>query len=77
LDSTGEEDIADSISVLPTLSNGLEIELSDLQAANAMLRGHYLWQVAEIVIGGVPTILEIRFMCTFISPGNILFQGSL
>ena len=32
------------------LSEGLEIELTDFGAANAMLKGDYLRQVVEIVI---------------------------
>jgi hypothetical protein len=55
----------------------LEIELSDLEPENATLKGDYLRQVVEIVIGGVPTILEIRFMCLFMSLGRILLQGSV
>ena len=52
-----------------TLSGGLEIELSDFEAVDATLKGDYLWQVLEIVIGGVPTVLEVRFMCLFMSLG--------
>ena len=63
--------------VLPTLSDGLEIELSDFEAENATLKGDYLWQVVEIVIGGVSTVREIRFMCLFMSAGRILLQGSV
>jgi len=59
------------------LSEGLEIELSDFEEENVMLKGDYLWQVVEIVIGGVPTILEVRFMCLFMSLGRILLQGSV
>jgi len=59
------------------LSEGLEIELSDFKAKNATLKGDYLWQVVEIVIGGVPTVLEVSFMCLFMSLGRILLQGSL
>jgi hypothetical protein len=55
----------------------LEIELSDFEAENATLKGDYLRQVVEIVIGGVPTVLEVRFMCLFISLGRILLQGSV
>jgi len=58
------------------LREGLEIELSDCEAENAMLKGDYLGQVGEIVIGGVPTVLEVRFMCLFLSLGRILLQGS-
>jgi hypothetical protein len=55
----------------------LEIELSDFEAENVTLNGDYLWQVVDIVIGVVPTILEIRFMCLFMSLGRILWQGSI
>jgi hypothetical protein len=55
----------------------LEIELSDFKAENATLKGDYLWQVVEIVIGGIPTILEIHFICLFMSLGRFLLQGSL
>jgi hypothetical protein len=50
----------------------LEIELSDFEAEYATLKGDYLRQVVEIVIGGVPTVLEVRFMCLFMSLGRIL-----
>ena len=75
--STGREDFAGGSAVLPTLSEGLEIELSDFEAENATLKGNYLWQVVEIGIGGVATVLEIRFMCLFMSLGRILLQGSV
>jgi hypothetical protein len=42
-----------------------------------MLKGDSLWQVVEIVIGGIPTVLEVRFMCMFLSLGRILWQGSV
>jgi len=42
-----------------------------------MLKGDYLWLVVEIVIGGAPTILEVCFMCLFMSLGSILLQGSI
>jgi hypothetical protein len=29
------------------------------------------------VIGGIPTILEVRFMCLFMSPCRIVLQGSV
>ena len=75
--STGMEDFAGSRAVLPMLSEGLEIELSDFEAENATLKGHYFWQVVEIVIGGVPTGLEVRFICLFMSRSRILLQGSI
>jgi hypothetical protein len=39
-----------------------------------MLKGNYIWEVVEIVIGGVPNVLEIRFMCLFMSLGGILLH---
>jgi hypothetical protein len=73
--STGREDFAGSSAVLPTLSEGLEIKLSDFETENVALKGDYLWQVVEIVIGGVPTVREVRFMCFFRSLGRQLLQG--
>jgi hypothetical protein len=55
----------------------LEIELSDFEAQNVRLKGDYLWQVVEIVIGGVPTVLEVHFMCLLMFLGRILWQGSV
>jgi hypothetical protein len=75
--STGREDVAGGSSVVPTLSEGLENELSDFKAEDVTLKGDYLWQVVEIVLGGVPTILEVRFMCVLMSLGRVLLQGSL
>jgi len=63
--------------VLPTLNKGLEIELSDSEAENVTLKGDWLWQVVKIVIGGVPTSLEVGFMCVSMSLGRILLQGIL
>jgi hypothetical protein len=59
------------------VSESLEIEFSVFEAENAMLKGDYLWQGVEIVIAGVPTILEVRFMCLFMSFGRILLQRSV
>jgi len=59
------------------LSEGWEIELSHFEAQNATLKGDYLRQVVEIAIGGVPTILEVRFMCLILSLHRILLQGSI
>jgi hypothetical protein len=53
------------------LSEGLEIELSDFEAEDATLKGDYLWQVVEIVIGGGPTVLEVGFICLFMSLSTI------
>jgi len=59
------------------LSEGLQIEPSDFEAENATLKGDYLRHVVEIVIVGVPTVLEVRFMCLFMSLGRILLQRSM
>jgi len=59
------------------LSEGLEIEPSDFEAENAMLKDDYLWQVVEILIGGVATVLEVPFMCLLMSLGRILLQVSV
>jgi hypothetical protein len=75
--STGKEDFPCGSCVLPSLSEGLEIELSDFEAENAMLKGDYLWLVVEDVIAGVPTVLEVGFMCLIMSLGRILLQGSV
>jgi len=59
------------------LCEGLEIELSEFHAEDTTLTGDYLWQVVEIVIGGVPTVLEVLLRCFFMSLGRILLQGSV
>jgi len=41
------------------------------------MKDDYWWQVVEIVIGGGPTVLEVCFMCLFMSLGRILLQGSV
>jgi len=55
----------------------MEIELSGFEAENVMLKGDSLRQVVEILIGGIPTVLEVRFMCLFMSLSRILLQGSV
>jgi hypothetical protein len=57
---TGREDFAGGSTVLPMVSEGLELELSDLEAEDARLNGDNLWQVVEIVIGGFQ--LPLRFV---------------
>jgi hypothetical protein len=74
--STGREDFACRGGVLPTLSEGLRIELPDFDGEDATLQGDYLLQVVNIVIGDVPTVLEFCYRCLFISLGRILMQGS-
>ena len=59
------------------LSAGLEFELSDYEEENATLKGDYLPQVVENVIGGVPTVLEVCFTCLFMPVGRILLEGSV
>jgi hypothetical protein len=75
--STGREVVAGGSAVLPTVSEGLENELSDFEAENATMKGDYLQQVVEIVIGDVPTVLEVPFMGLFMSHSRYLLQGSV
>jgi len=63
--------------VLPTLIEALEIELSVLEAEDATLKGDYLRQVVESVIGGVPTVLEVGFMFLFKALGRLMLPGSV
>jgi len=65
-------DVAGCSTVLPTLSEGFEIELHHFGVVNAMLKGDYLWQLVEIVIGGIPTILQVHFMWLFKCLGTVL-----
>jgi len=58
-------------------SEGLEIELFDFEAEDATLECDCLWQVVEILFGGVPTVLEVCFVCLFLSLGRILLEGSV
>jgi len=74
--STQRGDFACSSAVFQTLSERLEIELCDFHAADATLKGDYWWQVVEIVIGGVPTVLEVRCMCMFMILGRVLMHRS-
>jgi hypothetical protein len=55
----------------------LGIELSDFDAENMTLNGAYMWQVVEMVIGRVPTVLEVLFMYLFMSLSRILLQVSV
>jgi hypothetical protein len=55
----------------------LEIQLSDVEAENAMLNGDYFWPVVDIVIGGVPTALEVRYMYLFMTLGRIQLKVSV
>ena len=75
--STGREDYSGGSAVLPTLSKGLEIELSDFESENEIRKGDYLWQVVEIVIGGLPTVLEVACMNLLVSLGRKLLKGSV
>jgi len=73
----GREQCAGGSAGLLTLSEGLEIELTHFEEENVKLKVDYLRQVVEIVIRGVPTIVEICFMCLFMPSGRILLQGSV
>ena len=75
--STGKENFAGGSAVLPTLREGLEIELFEFKAENAMLNGEYIWQGVELVMGDVPPVLEVRYMCLIMSRRRIQLQGSV
>jgi len=74
--STWMEDFAGSSAVFTMLSEVLGIELWNIAAENATQQAESLLQAIQIVIGGVPTILEGCFMCLFISLCRIQLQGS-
>jgi len=74
--STGSEDFAGGSAVLPKLSEGSRMELSDLDPVHVTLKGDYLWQVVERVIGGLPFVLQVCFMCLFMSLSRALLQWS-
>ena len=59
------------------MREGLGIELPDMEVGNVMLKCDYLWQVVEIVIGGVPTVFEVHVMCFFMFLGRILLEASV
>jgi len=71
------EDFAGGSAVLPTLREGMEIELPGFEAQNATLKGDSLRQLVEIVIGGVPNVLEVRCMCWFMYLPGIQVRGSV
>jgi len=71
------QDLTGGSAVLTPLSEGLEIDLSDVNPENAMLKGDCLWQVVDIVIGGVPTVLQVYYMCFYMSLSRILLQPSV
>jgi len=75
--STRRENIAAGSALHPTLSEGLEIELSEFEAEDVTLKADYLWLLVENVIGGVPTVHEVCFMCLFMSACRMLLQGSV
>jgi hypothetical protein len=55
----------------------LEIQLSDFEPEKETLKGDLWRQLVEIVIGGIPTVLEICLMFLFMSLRNILLKGSV
>jgi hypothetical protein len=70
-------DYAGGNAVLPVLHEGLEIVLSHFKAWNTTLRGDFLWQVVEIVIRGIPTVLDYHFVGMFMSLCRSHFEGSV
>jgi hypothetical protein len=75
--TTGREDFEGRNTVHLIRSEGLEIKHSDFDAEDGTLKGDNLWKVVEIIIGGVPTVIEDRIICLFMSVGTILLQGSI
>jgi len=59
------------------LCEGLRIGPSFFDADDATLNGDYFWKVVEIVIAGVPTVLDVRFMYLFMSLATVLLEGSI
>jgi hypothetical protein len=57
------------------VSEALGIGLSDFEIENVMWKCDSLWQVVKIVIGGVPHVIEVCFMCLSLSVGRILLQS--
>jgi len=54
------QDCAGGSAVLPTLTEGLEIERSDFEVEDATLKADHLLQVVESVSGGFQ--LSLRFV---------------
>jgi hypothetical protein len=75
--SNDREDIAGRSTVLLMLSDGLEIEHSNLNADNVTLKGDPLKQEVQIVIGGIPNILEVHDMSLVMSLGKIPFEVTI
>jgi hypothetical protein len=75
--STGMVEFAGGAALLPTLSEGLEIELSDFEEENMMLNHDYSSQVVHSVIGDVPTVVSVHIMCLVMSLYRKLMQGSI
>jgi hypothetical protein len=75
--STGREDFAGSSAALSMLSEGWKMKLSEFKDQHAMRKGDYLWQGVVIVVGGVQTFLDVRCMCSCMTHGRILLQGSV
>jgi len=75
--STGRVHYACGSAVLPTLSDGFMIELSALEEVKGTLKVDCIWQAVEIVIGGIPTVFEVCFMCLIMSLSGILLEGAI
>jgi len=74
---TGRENFEVCSTVLLMLSEGFQIGLADFKSGNAMFEGVQSWQNVESVIGGVPTLLDDRIMCLFMSLERKRWQGSV
>jgi hypothetical protein len=61
--STGRDNVPAGRAFLLVLGQGLLFKRSDFEAENATLKGNYLRQVVENVVGGIQTVLEVHCMC--------------
>ena len=55
----------------------MESELCDFDPETSTLKDDHSRQVVEIVIRGIPTVLEIPFMSLAMALGRILLEGSV
>ena len=63
--SIEREKFGGGTAVLPRLCESLKRELSHLNLENAMLKADYLQQVVGIILQGIPTVLEVHYLCWF------------
>jgi len=77
MNCTTGQNLVGGRAVFPTLYGWVTKELSCCTGDYVMLKCDNLRKVALIVIGGVPTVCEVRFMCWFVACTRILWDGSI